>query len=467
MGGFFVLKNTKTTKIMKIIATKTKEINGEATPPASKSEMIRGLILGTLAKGTSALKNPLHSQDTIDAIRACRALGAVITVKKDRVIIESNGIPLSSDTTLNTGNSGVTTHFLMPVTGLRGEKARPITFDCGEQMKERPVESLVIALQRLGMSLHTQPQRGKKNGPERLLQGKTRTGKGKATQFPFQISGELLGGKATVSGVSSQYLSALLMSLPCAKNDSIVTVEDLQEKPYVEMTEGWLREQGIKYVHKNEGNIDIYSITGRQEYQPFIKAIPGDFSSASYIIAAGVLFSGTVTLHGLDMQCSQGDKELVTILKSMGADIRIEGDVLTVTGGKELAGTRIDANAIPDMVPTLAVIGTQAKGKTEIYNVTNARLKETDRLHSMKEGLSKMGANIEEKEDGLTVRTSELHGASVHGFDDHRTVMALSLAGMLAEGDTTIDTAESINKTFPDFVTLMQKLGGHMKVTKI
>lgn len=445
---------------MKLVIHNTKEISGEATPPASKSEMIRGLIFATLAKGTSALKNPLHSQDTVDAIRACRALGATIMVRSDRVIVESRGVPLQSDTTVNTGNSGVTTHFLLPVMGLRGEKARPVTLDCGDQMKARPVESLVSALQRLGMKLHVQPQRNKKNVPARPPHGKRQAIR---PFFPLQISSELFGGKAGVSGVSSQYLSALLMSLPCAKNDSVITVENLEERPYVAMTEAWLKEQGIVYAHTHEGNTDTYTIKGGQAYKPFIKMIPGDFSSASYLITAGVLFSGTVVLHGLDMQCPQGDKELVTILQKMGADIRVEGETLTITGGKELSGMKIDANAIPDMVPTLAVIGTQATGTTEIVNVANARLKETDRLRSMTEGLSEMGADITEHTDGLTVRKSVLHGASVKGYNDHRTVMALSLAGMLADGETLIDTAEAINKTFPEYVAMMRALGAKMR----
>ena len=430
---------------MKIVAHTTTELHGEATPPASKSQTIRGLIFATLAKGTSALKNPLHSQDTVDAIRACRALGADITVKQGRIVIESEGVPLRSETVVNTGDSGVTTHFLMPVMGLRGSKGGPVTFDCGAQMKQRPVESLVMALQRLGLKVTSQHRNG---------------------HCPLQISGELFGGKATVSGKSSQYLSALLISLPCAKNDSVITVNDLQERPYVEMTEVWLKEQGIAYSHEEKKGQDVYTITGGQAYKPFIKTVPGDFSSASYLIAAGALFDGQVVLHGLDMNDPQGDKALVAILREMGADIEAKDDRLIITGGKPLRGIKIDANAIPDMVPTLAVIGTQAKGRTELYNVANARMKETDRLHSMTEGLSHMGAKVLEGKDSLVIQGGKLYGAKVHGFNDHRTVMALSLAGMLASGETWIDTAEAINKTFPDFVKVMKGLGAKINMNK-
>ena len=464
---------------MKIVTHKTETIRGEATPPASKSETIRGLVFGTLAKGTSALRNPLQSQDTVDAIRACRALGADITVRQDRIVIESEGVPLRSDTVVTTGDSGVTTHFLMPVMGLRGPKAEPVTFDCGAQMKQRPVESLVSALRNLGLRVKSQH---------------------KNAHCPLQVSGELRGGRTSVDGKSSQYLSSLLISLPCAANDSVVMVEHLEERPYVEMTEEWLREQGIVYEHTQKGELDsslslrllrrgndrkgngndkeennekengergsrdVYTIQGRQSYKPFTKTIPGDFSSASYLIAAGVLFSGEVVLHGLNMNDPQGDKALVPILREMGADIQEKDGGLTIKGGKPLKGIRIDCNAIPDLVPTLAVIGTQAKGETMLYNVGQARIKETDRLHSMTEGLTKMGGKVIEGKDSLTVHGGKLYGTSVHGYSDHRTVMALSLAGMLASGETFIDTAEAVRKTFPDFVKVVKSLGGKINM---
>jgi 3-phosphoshikimate 1-carboxyvinyltransferase len=301
-------------------------------------------------------------------------------------------------------------------------------------MKERPVESLVSALKQLGLKI-------------------------KGMHCPLHISGELIGGTATVEGRSSQYLSALLISLPCAPQDSVLMVNNLEERPYVEMTESWLREQGVRYSHEEKKGQDIFTVQGGQSYTPFTKTIPGDFSSASYLIAAGALFNGQVILHGLDMEDKQGDKALVEILRDMGVDIKERNGELVITGGKPLKGIRIDANAIPDLVPTLAVIGTQAKGRTEVYNIGNARLKETDRLRSMADGLTNMGAKIIEGTDSLSIQGGKLYGAKVHGYDDHRTVMALTLAGMLAEGETWIDTAEAINKTFPAFVSIMRKLG--------
>lgn len=284
------------------------------------------------------------------------------------------------------------------------------------------------------------------------------------------VKGSLIGGNAKVDGITSQYLSALLMSLPLAQKDSVISVKNLHERPYVEMTLKWLDDFGIKYFHSRLKNIDRYKIKGRQTYKYFKRQIPGDFSSASYFLAAGALIGKPIAIKGLDMNDPQGDKRLVDILRKMGANVQIlKSSVIvgagfsrpSIAGGqaRPLRGIKINANDIPDLVPTLAVLGTMAKGKTEITNVKQARLKETDRLHSMAEGLRAMGARIIEKKDGLVVYQSKLKGTSVKGYNDHRTVMALTLAGMLAEGQTVISDAQAVDKTFPEFYRLMKKLG--------
>lgn len=160
----------------------------------------------------------------------------------------------------------------------------------------------------------------------------------------------------------------------------------------------------------------------------------------------------------------QGDKQLVTLLQTMGADIVIESNHLLIRGGKELTGIKIDARDIPDLLPTLAVIGTCAVGQTEICNVAHARIKETDRIQAMATELCRMGAKIVEKEDGLVISPSTLQGCVVNGYGDHRTVMALAVAGMIADGATIITDSEAIRKTFPTFTTLMQSIGAQMEV---
>ena len=198
---------------------------------------------------------------------------------------------------------------------------------------------------------------------------------------------------------------------------------------------------------------------GNQTYQKFTQTISGDFSSASYLITAAVLLPGEVILEGLDMADPQGDKILIHLLIQMGANITINPNNIIIHGGKKLMGIKIDAADIPDLLPVLAVIGTQALGKTEIHNVKHARIKETDRIKSMSEGLTKLGAKITEHEDGLVIYQSTLKGSQLNGFGDHRTVMALSIAGLLANGVTQITDSEAIHKTYPTFVETMQSLG--------
>lgn len=430
---------------MNLIVKKTYDIlSGSVTPPSSKSQSIRGLIFALLAKGKSTLTNILYSDDVQDAINVCQLLGAEISISDNTLGLMSFGLPIRSITKrIYSGNSGITTCFVMPLLGLRQNALSPIVLDCGDQMRARSTQSLVDALNNLGLNIKYIDKLG---------------------FLPISISGSLQGGNAEISGINSQFLSALLISLPCAPLDSKIIVKDLHERPYVKMTLNWLRQHNIIFDHEKTEDRDIYYIKGGQKYSEFHTNIASDFSSASYLIAAAVLNASHVELHGLCMGDSQGDKRLVTILQKMGADIQIAPSKLIINGGKKLKGIEIDANDIPDLLPTLAVIGTYAEGKTDITNVEHARLKETDRIHSITEGLMSLGAKVDEYKDSITVYQSSMRGARVKGYGDHRTVMALSIAGMLADGTTAIDGAEAINKTFPEFVKTMRLLGANMKL---
>lgn len=429
---------------MKLNVTSTPSLAGTMSPPSSKSQSIRGILFALLSKGSSTLHRVLHSSDTEDALEVARQLGATLNFSENSLELVSLGLPFNPlNSPVFSGNSGITTLFLMPLLGLRAHPEKPILMDCGAQMRLRPVSPIIDALRNLGMKIEYLKEPGK---------------------LPVQISGELKGGKTEVEGSISQYLSALLMALPCAQNDSVVEVKNLRERPYVEMTLQWLDAQNIEYRHESENETDRYFIKGKQQYTSFQATLSGDYSSASTFIAAGALLPGKIVIEGLNPDEPQGDKQLITLLQSMGADIRIEANRLIIQGGKPLTGITIDANQIPDMLPTLAVIGTYASGKTQIRNVAHARLKETDRIHSMTDGLTRMGARITEHPDGITVEKSQLKGNEVKGYDDHRTVMALSLAGMIAEGSTLIDDLTAINKTFPAFVHSMKSLGARMEI---
>ncbi len=428
---------------MNMTTQTTSALNGTFTPPGSKSEAIRALFIAALSKGTSKVNNVPDSEDVADAIRCCEALGASIHRNGSVVNIIGQSIPfINTPECINTGNSGITTRFILPLLGLRERAESPIRVDCGDQMRARPIRGLMAALRQLGMRI---------------------TCLEKPDSFPFMISGTLLGGQVTVEEPISQYVSALLNALPLAPIASEIHVANLVSRPYVNITKIFLDKQKINYSHVTALDTDIFNIKPNQQYQSFEYTLPGDFSSASYFIAAGLMFPGTICIEGLDINDTQGDKALIDIARQMGADIAVHEHHIMIHGGKPLQGISIDIEHAPDLLPTLAVLGTYANGKTEINNAAQARLKETDRIHSMTEGLRRMGAHILEKSDSMHIHGSTLKSANINGYGDHRTVMAMTLAGMRAEGRTMIQGAQAIQKTFPTFVNDMQRLGAALE----
>lgn len=430
-----------------VVVNQCNSLKGRIPLPGSKSQCIRAMILATLAHGQSTVTHWLHSEDTETVVQACCALGAQVTPTSHTLTINSKGLPFTSHPRdVFTGNSGITTLFMLPLLGLTTNGKVPIFFDCGAQMKGRPIKPLVDALNQLGMHIRYAEREG---------------------QCPLWVSQELKGGRVTIDGTHSQYVSALLISLPCAPKDSIIKVKQLNERPYVYMTLQFLNRHNIKYHHQSFDREDIFQIQGNQHYQTMNYHIQGDFSSASCVIAASVLLPGDVELQGLNFKDSQGDRRMIEILREMGAHIQIEKEIIRIRGNLPLTGISIDANDIPDLLPALAVLGTKAQGKTEIYNVKHARIKETDRIRSMAEGLKQMGAHIEERTDGMIIHSSALHGAYVKGYNDHRTVMALAVAGLIASGTTIITHGEAINKTYPQFITALNTLGAHIALQNV
>jgi 3-phosphoshikimate 1-carboxyvinyltransferase len=280
--------------------------------------------------------------------------------------------------------------------------------------------------------------------------------------LPVVIGGRIKGGFTQVEGITSQYLTSLLIATPLSENDTAISVQNHHEKPYVEMTMSWLDKQGILYRHKG---LDYFEIMGDQSYKPFKERISGDFSSATFFLCAGAIADADITLVGLDMNDSQGDKKVVHMLETMGADIEVREKEIIVRRS-ELVGQELDLNDTPDALPALAVVGCCAQGKTVLKNVPQARIKETDRIAVMRQELSKMGARIEELPDGLIIHQSKLKGTEIHGHGDHRVVMGMAIAGLVAEGVTRISTAETIQVTFPNFVELMEQCGAKVVLSE-
>jgi 3-phosphoshikimate 1-carboxyvinyltransferase len=404
-------------------------IGGTVAIPGSKSHTIRALLIAACASGKSTIYNPLFSSDTEACINVCGTFGARINRAEDSLTVHGTGGRLqSSEPEINVGNSGTTLYLSAGIACIGSTR---YVFTGDEQIRKRPIGQLLQALRDLGAET------------ESIRNNDT---------APIAVHGPLSGGETSIECPTSQFLSSLLLSAPLATGESIINVPLLYERPYVAMTLWWLDSQGIQY--RKTDDYSWFSVPGRQIFNPFTTVIPGDFSSATFFLCAAAITGSTLTLKNLNMSDPQGDKEVIEILKNMGCSVYADEHDLTIEG-KKLRGIDIDLNAMPDALPALAVTGCFAEGVTRLYNVPQARLKETDRISVMREELEKMGAHIEETTDGLIIHKSTLRGTRVNGHHDHRVVMALAIAGLAAEGETVIETAEAASVTFPEFFSLL------------
>lgn len=414
-------------------------LRGTAIIPGSKSHSIRAVAIASLAPGESFIREPLDSADARAAFRAYKAFGAEIADAGDHWHVRGTGGKLKTpDNVIDVANSGTTMRIALASASLIPNGITVLTGD--KQVCSRPCGPLAQSLNDLGARVRS-----------------TRGG----SNPPFVVEGTLRGGDTSIEAVTSQYVSALLINAPLAESDTHLRVPLLNERPYVGITLDWVARQGIRVDAAEDWS--EFHIPGGQAYQPVDRRIPGDFSSATFFLAAGALQDNEIFCSGLDMSDTQGDKAVVDYLRQMGAEVRIESEGIHVRA-KSLVGCELDLNATPDALPMMAVLGCFAKGTTRLVNVPQARLKETDRIAVMREELEKMGAKITEMPDGLIIEESALRPAEVEGHDDHRVVMSLAIAGAMLPGTTTINGYEAVNITFPTFREVLQGLGGHARI---
>lgn len=414
-------------------------LKGNVPIPGSKSHTIRAIVIASLADGESFIRNPLISSDTLSAVNCYRALGADIDTSDPKVWkIAGNGGKIElSDQIIDVGNSGTTLRLAIASAALSSNKAS-VQFTGDNQIQSRPVGPLLDSLTELGANATA-------------LRGNQMP--------PVSVSGKLIGGKTSIKCITSQYLSSLLLAAPLAENDTTINVSLLNEPDYVQITLDWLDKQSIKYEHDR---MQTFNITGRQKYKAFDTEIPADFSSATFFLCAGAILNSDITLTGLDFSDSQPDKAVADYLREMGANIEVNAEGVHIRSA-ELKGIVIDMNRTPDALPAMAVTAAFAQGTTRLLNVPQARNKETDRIKCMAEELKKAAVSVEELPDGLIIHHSRPKAAYFNGRDDHRIIMALSLLGMAVDGTTTIDTAEAVNVTFPEYVDLMKTIGAKME----
>jgi 3-phosphoshikimate 1-carboxyvinyltransferase len=419
-----------------IATVERSNLSGEVYVPPSKSYTHRAILITSLGPG-GTVKRPLLSADTKATVSACEAFGARISAQEEIKIEGISGRPETPENVIDVLNSGTTLRFCSAVAALT--QGAVLTGDAS--IRSRPNGPLLQALNQLGAWAFS-------------IRGNDCA--------PLVVQGKMQGGSARLSGkVSSQFLSALLIASPLAEGDTRIVIEgELKSRPYAEITLDMLADAGIE-VQVGAGE---FFIRGRQSFGLQSYTIPGDFSSSSYPLAAAAVTGSQLTVKGL-LPSRQGDQAILEILERMKAEVswdRSKGDV-RIKGG-DLQGAEVDASLTPDLVPAIAVLGAVARGRTVIYNAEHVRHKETDRLHAMATELSKMGADIKERPDGLEIEGGRLHGAEVKGYHDHRIVMALAVAGLVA-GNTRIDSAESVDVSYPGFFSAMKGLGAEISLT--
>ncbi|MBM4176423.1 MAG: 3-phosphoshikimate 1-carboxyvinyltransferase [Ignavibacteria bacterium] len=394
------------------------------TPPPSKSLTNRALILAALAEGKSVIENFADCDDTKLMVKALRKLGIKI-IKKNNVVevIGLAGSFSRTGLTISCGNAGTTFRFLTALLALNNGT---ITLDGSKRMRQRPIGNLVKSLKQAGIRITSN-----KNFP------------------PLKIyKSKVIGGRISInSSESSQFLSALLMILPFMRKNTEIHVEgELVSKPYVDMTLEMQKQFGV-----NVRNIEYkkFVLAEKNFYGATKITIEPDASSASYFFATAAVAKKKITIHGLTKESNQADIKFIGVLKRMGCKIEIRNSEIVLTG-KRLKGISIDLNSSPDIVQTLAVTACFAKGKTKIRNVANLRLKETDRLKALSTELRKIGAYVNETEDGLEITPGKLRAAEISTYNDHRMAMSFAIA-KLVNPKIKILNKNCVKKSFPNF----------------
>ena len=420
------------------------ELSGFVSAPISKSEAHRMLICAALCNSPVRLfigRSGKLSDDITATINCLKALGAKISFTDDDFLnitpINANNIP--ERVMLDCHESGSTLRFILPVAAALCEHVS--VKGCG-RLPERPIIELINAMKSHGVNFSSE-------------------------NLPFETSGKLQSGVYKLSGsVSSQYISGLMMALPILNDDSTIKLTSaLKSSAYVDITISSLEKFGVSIDTLDNNS---YKITGGKKFvSPGAISAGGDWSGAAFFLAAGAL-SGPVSVTGLSVKSAQGDKKIIDILKSFGAEVNIFNNIITVFPVQKTKANKyfeIDIDATPDLLPILAVVASCCGCDVKFYNAARLRLKESDRLTATASILRSLGGVVQEKSDELFVGGScGLTGGIADGFHDHRIVMAAAVAGIKCKTGIVITDAESIGKSYPGFFSDYKLLGGRVNV---
>ncbi len=457
---------------MNIVSSRA-NLSGKIFVPGSKSHTIRALLLATLADGISHIKNPLPSADCLSTAAAVPLLGSEVDLNLSTEgepgtewVVYGAGKKLHlPDDVVNVGNSGSLLYFLSPIAAtFKGASI----FTGDASIRKRPVKHLLDALNQLGAECF--PAVPGKNG------------------CPIVILGPVSAGKVTTEGeVSSQYVSGMMMAGILLDSNLKIILTNPKETPYLTMTQKWLEKVGVKCdISPDFKEIEVEP---KKDLKAFDCVIPSDWESVAFPLVAALISDSEITIENIDGSGTQGDDAVVEILKSVGADVEWnkKTEELSVRGGKKAKDglgrlsaenlpdgeLHIKISEFPDAVCALSVAACFVEGTTVIEDAEVCRRKETDRLSALNKELSKLGAEIEEKEDSLIIHGHspvlpdgkpnpefKLHGAEVESYDDHRMAMALSCAGLgLKDGEQiTVKNAECCKVSFPHFYEIMNQI---------
>ncbi|MGJ8679938.1 3-phosphoshikimate 1-carboxyvinyltransferase [Paraglaciecola sp.] len=407
------------------------KIEGTVNVPGSKSLSNRALLLAALANGETHLTNLLDSEDIHHMLNALAKLGVKYRLSdcKTQCWVTGNGgaFNVSEPVSLFLGNAGTA---MRPLCAALASSQGSFELTGEPRMEERPIGALVDSLRQAGGQIEYLKN---EDYPPLMIQGQ-----------------ELKGGEITVDGsVSSQFLTALLMSAPLFSNDTSITISgELVSKPYIDITLDTISKFGIQIENQNYKR---FVVKGKQQYQsPGHFMVEGDASSASYFLAAGAIKGGVVKVTGIGKSSIQGDIKFAEVLEKMGAKVTWEETFIQVEGAP-LKAVDLDMNHIPDAAMTIATTALFAEGTTTIRNIYNWRVKETDRLAAMSTELRKVGATVIEGEDFISVTpTTDLKHAAIDTYNDHRVAMCFSLVA-LSDTPVTINDPGCTAKTFPDY----------------
>ena len=417
---------------MNVTIGPTPALSGEVRAPPSKAQTHRALFGGLLSNGTTIIHNPLSCDDTEATAAAVTSLGANLERSLEGWRVRSTGHLSAPQGKIECGESGVTLRFTIPIASLVGTD---VWLKGSETLMRRPIQPLIESMKQLSAEISVR-------GTDVLVK-----------------AGPSKGGSVELPGnVSSQFISGLLLAGPLMEEGlRLKLTSPLESRGYVSMTIETMKRHGISVEINDE--MSSYQIMPGQIYRPTEHTIPGDYSSAAFLMAAAAVTRSKILILGLSRDRADPDSAFLEILGRMGVTTRFTSDALYAEG-RALKGVNADITDCPDLGPIIATLGCYAEGETRITGAGRLRYKESDRLSVIRSELKVLGAEIGELDSGLLLSgPASLHGGTVDSHGDHRIAMALSIAALNASGPVLIRNAECVNKSYPTYFDDIRALG--------